>query len=72
MNEIKDLASQDLIKLNPRQQREAAEYYALNPKQSFGDIMYEAFLGGPIVNYLTGQKQKVGAIERLKRDFGKE
>jgi hypothetical protein len=71
IDELMNLSRNDLVNLNERQRREGAEYYPVEPKLE--DDFFTAFGGlliGPVLKYITGQREKVGTIEKLKRKFG--
>lgn len=79
INEIIDLGNNKLAKLDERQIREGAEYFSLGDGGlNLGDYLWSAFAGPfgtplrSVFNYVTGQKEKVGPVERLKQSFGKE
>lgn len=76
VDELKQLKSKNIFKTDERQNRELTEYYPLNPR--LGDSLWAAFAGPvgiageSLFNYLTGQRKKVGTIQRIKQNLGKE
>lgn len=71
VDEIMNLSRNGIIKLNERQVQEGAEYYPVKPKLE--DDFFTAFGGlliGPALKYISGQREKVGTFEKIKRKFG--
>lgn len=71
IDEIMNLSENGLIKLDNRQMQEGAEYSPVVPKLE--DDFFTAFGGlllGPALKYISGQREKVGTMEKLKRNYG--
>lgn len=78
VEDINELGQNGIIKdYPPRLANEAAAYYPVEDPLTLGDQLWITFggLGIPGINlfknYITGKKEKVGPVERLKRQFGK-
>lgn len=74
INEIMKLNNDGAIKLDSRQQREGGEYYPVH--FGLGDALWAAFWDlNPTValtKYISGNREKVSGVEKIKRYFGKE
>jgi len=76
IDELKQLKTNNLFKTDERQNRELTEYYPLNPR--LGDSLWAAITGPvgiaaeSLFNYVTGQRKKVGTIQKIKQNLGKE
>ncbi len=75
IDEMMNLSRNGVINLNQRQMQEGAEYYPVQPKlEDDFFISMGGLFAGPLLrqltNYITGQRQKVGPIEKIKRKFG--
>ena len=71
IDEIMNLSRNGLVDLNERQIREGSEYFSANPK--IEDDFFTAFGGlliGPALKYISGQREKIGNIEKFKRAYG--
>lgn len=78
INALSDFKENGLVKLDDRQDREAAEYYSINERPTLGDHLWMSFAGpvgiglNTFFNYITGKKEKLGPVGRLKQALGKE
>lgn len=74
INELQDLQNNGIFKPDARLTREMSEYY--KPGADLGDVLWSSIKEfHPIsaaFRYITGQKSKVPAVEKIKRYFGKE
>ncbi len=75
MNEIQRMQNEGVIDLNARQIRELSTYYPLKP--GMGDLLWDsviglAGIGGLALEYITGNKKKVGRMQATKQLLGKE
>lgn len=74
VNELQDLQDSGIFKPDARLTREMSEYY--KPGADLGDVLWSSIKEfHPIsaaFRYITGQKSKVPAVEKIKRYFGKE
>jgi len=71
IDEIMNLSRNGLVSLNQRQIQEGSEYYPVKPNLEDDFFLgMSGLIGSTILRYITGQREKLGPVEKLKRRYG--